>query len=62
MITAWVLYFNGNQFKFEELTGTDYASSNPADWGLPADDDHMINLVLQNGSFIAAWLDGIRKP
>lgn len=61
MIRAWILYYNGNMYLFEERDGTDHASTDPEDWGLPPDYD--ILLVLQKASFMQAWLDGdpVRK-
>jgi hypothetical protein len=57
MITAWVYYYDGNRFKFEQLNSSgSFASTNPKDWGLS--EECSINLVLQNASFIQAWIDG----
>ena len=57
-ILAWVLYNDSRgKSRFEELSGTDYESTDPLDWGLPG--DATILLVLQQGSFIQAWADGV---
>lgn len=57
MITAWVLYYDGNQHRWQQLTGyVGFNSTNPVDWGLG--EECQIMLVLQNASFLGAWLDG----
>lgn len=58
MISAWVLYFNV-EYRWEYLTGTDLASTASSDWGLP--EQANIILVLQNGFFAGAWVEGVRK-
>jgi hypothetical protein len=58
MIMAWVLYVDARgKSKFEELSGVDYTSTDSADWGLDA--GSTVHLVLQQGSFIQAWTDGV---
>ncbi len=60
MITAWVLYYDQDRkdkYECKELTGSaGYDSRSPSDWGLP--ENCVIELVLQQGSFINAWVQG----
>ncbi len=58
MIIAWVLYYTGDEYKFHELTGSDFASTVPGDWGLP--NNHSIHLVLHKSQHLGAWVEG--KP
>ena len=58
MISAWVLYYDGNEHRFEHRDGVDLTSTKPEDWSLPESCDVM--LVLQNASFVGAWLYGER--
>lgn len=56
MIKAWVFYYTGQIHRFEELDGTDFASNDPQDWGLPP--TCSVLLVLQHAQFQGAWLYG----
>ena len=57
MITAWVYYLTDTgEFKFSELQGTAFDSTNPEDWGQPK--DTLILLVLQKASFLSAFVKG----
>lgn len=61
MIIAWVLYYDGNEFRFRELSGSDFSHTDPEKWGLSK--DCSIHLVLQQGRFLNAWIEGEpRKP
>lgn len=57
MIKAWVAYYNGRVYKFEELDGTDFNSVQPEDWGLSS--SCSILLVLHHAQFQQAWLHGV---
>lgn len=58
MITAWVLYLDlqTDIYRFEEREGTAFDSVDSASWGLAP--QHCIILVLQQASFIQAWIEG----
>lgn len=58
MITAWVFYYceKLGTHQFELRAGIRFDSTDPFDWGLAVGDT--ILLVLQNGSFITAYLYG----
>ena len=59
MIMAWVLYIDEKgKTKFQELqSNSGYTSTDPTDWGLGSGCE--VRLVLQSGSFIQAWVDGV---
>ena len=61
MINAWVLYYDKatNTHKFEDRNGSDLKSTTPQDWGL--DEECSVILVLQNASFLQAWVKGSPK-
>jgi hypothetical protein len=60
MISAWVLYVQGRDgnLQFEMRDGVRLDSNEPTNWGLESTDE--VILVLQNASFVAAWLYGER--
>ena len=57
MILAWILYEESDGTrKFEERSGSNFDSTDPESWGLRT--SCTVLLVLQNASFIQAWIEG----
>lgn len=59
MITAWVLYYDGDRYHFQELTSSaSFDRTDPTDWGLSS--DCTIIATFQQASFINVWIEGER--
>jgi len=61
MITAWVFYHDriDNSHHWREINAESFTETDPKHWGLP--DTCEVLLVLQQGSFLGAWVKGDKR-